>query len=220
MATREVLAELAASWSGRSGVAVDLQAIAGVALAQRVRAGEAFDVVVLAGDVLAALEAEGHIAPGSRVAVADSSVALAVPAGAPHPDLSSAEAVREALRAAKRVGYSTGPSGAHLQALLDRWALAADVGPRLVRAPPGVPVAKMLAAREADLGFQQLSELANQPGIEVVGLLPPAIQCTTTFAAGIGARASRAEAARAWLTFLSSPGTAAVKRRHGMEPPA
>lgn len=220
MATREVLAELARAWSKRGGIAVELEAIAGVALAQRVRAGEAFDVVVLADDVLAALESEGHILAGSRVPVADSAVALAVPAGAAHPDLSSEAAVREAIRTARRVGYSTGPSGSHLKALLAAWGLAAAIEPRLLQAPPGVPVATLVASGEASLGFQQLSELVNQPGIEVAGVLPPAIQRITTFAGGVGARSTRADDARAWLAFLAAAETSAVKRRHGMEPPA
>ena len=128
--------------------------------------------------------------------------------------------MRDALRAARRIGYSTGPSGSHLKSLLLRGSVVAEIERRLLQAPPGVSVARMLSSGEADIAVQQLSELVNQPGIDVVGLLPADIQRITTFAAGIGARSSRAEDARAWLRYLGSPETAAVKRRCGLQPAA
>ena len=220
MATSAALAELAKSWTTASGTAIDLEATGGVTIVQRVRSGEVFDVVFLADDLLATLEREGLIVAGSRVAVADSAIAVAVPKGAPRPDLSTGEAVRDALRAAKRIAYSTGPSGSHLKSLLLRWSVVAEIEKRLLQVPPGMPVARIVAAGEADIGIQQMSELVNQPGIDIVGSFPPDIQRITTFAGGIGARCRRVDEAAAWLRDLASPGRAAVKRRYGLESPA
>jgi molybdate transport system substrate-binding protein len=119
---------------------------------------------------------------------------------------------------AKRVCYSTGPSGDHFKALCERWGLSDSVLARALKAPPGVPVAALVANGEADLGVQQLSELIGQPGIEVVGSLPQEIQAVTVFAAGVSTSSPEREAAEALVTYLTSSGTGAVKRRHGMEP--
>ena len=218
MATSAALAELAQAWSRASGIPIELEAVGGVTIVQRVRAGEVFDAVFVADDLLATLEREGLVASGSRVGIAESAIAVAVRAGAARPDLSSGDAVREALRAARRIGFSTGPSGSHLKSLLLRWSVVSEIEPRLLQAPPGMPVARIVASGEADLGIQQMSELLNQPGIDVAGPFPPDIQRITTFAGGVGARSKRAADARAWLAFLASPETAAVKRRHGLEP--
>ena len=218
MATAAALAELAKSWSQATGTAIGLEAVGGVTIVQRVRSGEAFDVVFLADDLLATLEREGLIGAGSRVGIANSAIAVAVRAGAPRPDLASGEAVRDALRAARRIAYSTGPSGSHLKSLLLRWSVVAEVERRLVQAAPGEPVAGLVASGQADVGIQQLSELVNQPGIDIAGVLPADIQRITTFAGGVGARSERAEDARAWLRYLASPEIAPVKRRFGLEP--
>ena len=119
---------------------------------------------------------------------------------------------------ARRICYSTGPSGDHLKALCEKWGLADSVLARALVAPPGVPVASLVANGDADLGFQQLSELIGQPAIEVVGPLPPEIQAVTVFSAGVSVKSSDPEAARALVAFLASAETGPVKRRHGMEP--
>lgn len=220
MATSAALAELATSWSATSGIAIELEAVGGVTIVQRVRSGEAFDVAFLADDLLATLEREGLIVPGSRVAIANSAIAVAVRRGAPQPDISSGDKVRDALRAAKRIAYSTGPSGSHLKSLLLRWSVVAEIEKRLLQAPPGTPVARILASGEADIGIQQMSELVNQPGIDIVGAFPPDIQRITTFGGAIGARSHRVEDARAWLRFLASPELATVKTHHGLGSPS
>ena len=138
--------------------------------------------------------------------------------GAAHPDISNEDAVRTAISAARRVGYSTGPSGDHLLGLCERWGLLPGMADRMLKAPPGVPVAKLVAEGEADLGFQQLSELLDAPGIEIVGPLPPEIQAVTVFAAGVAARSARADDTQALIDYLTSPDADAVKRAHGMDP--
>lgn len=218
MATRKLLAELADAYIARSGTAVAIESTGGVDAARRVRGAEAFDVVVLAADVIDELIVGGHLAAGSRVDLVRSKAALAVRAGAKHPAIGSEVDVERAVRSARRVGFSTGPSGAHLERLLVRWGILEETRPRLVQAAAGVPVASLVARGEVELGIQQLGELLDTDGVEVVGTLPPPIEHVTVFSGGIGAGSHNADAAREMLAFLASPETAAAKQRHGMEP--
>lgn len=219
MATRQILAVLAEAYRRRAGLDVVITPMGGVDAARAVRAGEPFDIVVLAANVMERLEAEGHILPGSRADLARSGIAMAVRAGAPRPAIGDEESVKRAMLESHAVAYSTGPSGDHLKHLWERWGVADRMSGRALQAPAGVPVGALLARGEADLGFQQLSELIDMPGIDVVGPLPPAIQSVTMFTAGIGAKSLEAEAARAFIAQLASPEAGATKRRYGMEAP-
>lgn len=218
MATRALLADLAAAWRTRSGVEVAIQSVGGVDAARRVQSGEAFDLVVLAADAIDKLLASGHAVPGSRVDLVCSGVAVAVGEGAAPPDIASEDAFKRAVLAARTVGYSTGPSGTALLKLFERWGLFETLMGRLVQARPGVPVASLVASGEVELGVQQLSELLNVPGIRIVGPLPEAIRIDTIFAAAICSTSAQRDVVRTLLDFLASPETAATKRRHGMEP--
>lgn len=218
MATRQVLADLVAAFAQQSGAGAAIESVGGVDAARRVAAGEPFDVVILASDAIDKLMAAGHLLPGSKVDWVHSGVAVAVPAGAPLPDIGSEDAVRSAVLAAPSISLSTGPSGVALARLFERWGIADQIAPRMVQAPPGVPVGSLVAKGEVALGFQQLSELLHVPGIQIVGPLPPAIQITTTFSSGIGALSQQAEAARALLAWLASPAAEEAKRKQGMSP--
>jgi molybdate transport system substrate-binding protein len=222
MATRQVLAELAAAFEARSGYRVAIESVGGVDAAKRVQAGEAFDVVILASDALGQLADSGHVMPHSRVDLVRSPVAIAIPAGAARPDVSTEDALRQTVLAAPSLGYSTGPSGTHLSRLFERWGIQSAIQSRIVQPPPGVSVGGLLARGEVALGFQQLSEMMHVQGIEVLGTLPPGVQFITTFSAGLSTRLSadsaQALAVRAMLDFMASPEAASVKRRHGMEP--
>lgn len=218
MATRQVLVELVAAYGPLSGASVAIESVGGVDASRRVLAGEVFDLVVLASDAMHKLAAAGKLVPGSVVDLVHSGVAVAVPAGAPQPDIGSEDAVRQAVLAAPTLSYSTGPSGVALAALFERWGIAETVRERIVQAPPGVPVGTLVARGEVALGFQQLSELLHVPGITVLGPLPPEIQITTTFSAGVGIHAAQPEAARALIAFMASGAAAEAKRRQGMEP--
>ena len=217
MATRLILGELAQRYEAASGVGVAIKAMGGVDAARLVREGEATDIVVLASGPMAKLEAEGHILTGSIKGFARSGMAIAVRTGAEPPDISDEDAVRRAVLAAKTVCYSTGPSGDHLLQLCERWGLPAD-SERLLKAPPGVPVGSLVAQGDADLGFQQLSELIHVPGIAVVGPLPPEIQAVTVFAAGVCSASAQPAQTQDLIAYLTSPDTDGVKRDQGMEP--
>jgi molybdate transport system substrate-binding protein len=219
MATRRVLAELGARYQVATGVAVSMAAAGGVDAAKRVRAGEVFDLVILADDVIETLETEGHLAAGSRVAFVRSAMAMAVRDGETRPDIGSEEAVRTALMSARSIGYSTGPSGTHLLAVLKSWGLDSTAKPgRLVQAKPGIPVASLVASGEAAIGIQQLSEFLGEPGIEVVGVLPPPVQARTIFSIGIGARSAYVEEARAAIAYFNASEAVEIMRRFGLEP--
>ncbi len=217
MATRALLADLVRE-AADPGVQVGFESVGGVDAARRVAAGEACDLVVLAGDAIARLQAAGAVLPGSRVDLVRSAMAVAVPAGRPHPDIDSEASLLQAVAEASTLGYSTGPSGDHLLALLERWGLRQRLAARLVQAPPGVPVAALVARGEVALGFQQLSELRGVDGVDVVGLLPPGAEYVTVFAGAVAAASTAAQAAQQWLQWAASPATEALKRRHGMTP--
>ncbi|MDZ7858777.1 substrate-binding domain-containing protein [Sphaerotilus sp.] len=220
MATRQVLADLVAAFAQRTGATAAIESVGGVDAAKRVMAGEAFDVVILASDAIDKLLAAGRVVAGSKVDLVHSGVAVAVRAGALRPDIGSEAAVREAVRSARSVSYSTGPSGVALAKLFERWGLADALRDRLVTPPPGVPVGSLVARGEVELGFQQYSELINLGGIDVLGPLPPEIQITTTFSAGVCATASpeQAQAVREMLAFMASADADDAKRRQGMDP--
>ncbi len=218
MATRQVLAELIAQFQQTTPQPVSLESVGGVDAARRVQGGEAFDVVILAANAIEQLIQADRIVLGSRVDLVHSGVSIAVRAGAARPAIASEEAVRQAVLAAHTLGYSTGPSGVHLAKLFERWGIADAIQSRIVQAPPGVPVGSLVAKGEVELGFQQLSELIHQDGIDVLGPLPPAIQITTTFSAGLSTTSTQARAVSALLDFMVSPAAAPILRRNGLEP--
>jgi molybdate transport system substrate-binding protein len=218
MATKQVLADLAAQWSAVSGTAVNVESVGGVDAAKRVQAGEAFDAVVLAANAIEQLTQAGRIVPGSRVDLVRSGVFVAVRAGAPRPPIDSEEAVKQAVLAARNISYSTGPSGVHLLKMFERWGIADQIKARTVQAPPGVPVGSLVARGEVELGFQQLSELIHLQGVDVVGPLPPAIQIITTFSAGLSVTSTQPDLVRECLRYMASPAADEAKRRQGMEP--
>jgi molybdate transport system substrate-binding protein len=218
MAMRHVLAELGDAYEQKSGQPISVVSAGGVDAARRVAEGEAFDFVVLAVDAIEQLAAGGRVDPGSRTDLARSAVAIAVAAGATRPDVSTESAIRDAVLSARSIGYSTGPSGAHLVRLFERWGIADAIAPRILQAPPGIPVGTLVARGDVELGFQQLSELMHLPGIDVVGPLPAEIQVETVFSAAVCTASNCPAAAKGWLSFLASPEGDAAKRRHGMEP--
>jgi len=217
MATRQLLAELAAKWQRKTGIDVTIESVGGVDAARRVQAGEAFDGLVLASDAIDKLIIAGCVVAGSRVDLVQSSVAVAVKAGTRLPDISSEAALRSAIVAAPSIGYSTGPSGVALVKLFEHWGLLEVLQSRIVQAPPGIPVGTLVARGEVALGFQQLSELMHLDGITVVGTLPDAVAITTIFSVGTCAASMQRETAERLFAFMASTETVSVKQKHGMQ---
>ncbi|CAL8478588.1 molybdate transport system substrate-binding protein (plasmid) [Caballeronia sp. S22] len=218
MATRQVLNDLASAFEAKSGERVAIESVGGVAALKRIEEGEEFDIVVLASDAIDRLAASARIDAASRVRIARSGVAIAVAKGAPRPAIDDEAAVREAVLAARSIGYSTGPSGVYLTRLFERWGIAERIASRIVQAPPGVAVGTLIARGEVELGFQQMSEMIGVEGIDVLGMLPPRIQTLTVFEGAICANANAPQLARVFLAFLASPDADGAKVRHGMEP--
>ncbi|HEV8211796.1 MAG TPA: substrate-binding domain-containing protein [Vicinamibacterales bacterium] len=206
--------------SGSTLTVVSGGSVAGAAdsIPDRLQRGERADVVIMAAAGIDDLAKAGHLVAGSRVDLARSSIGLAVRAGAPKPDIGSVDALRRALLAAKSVAYSASVSGVYISTeLFQRLGIAAEMSSKS-RKVDGEPVGAVVARGEAELGFQQISELRPVPGVEVVGPLPADVQRVTVFSAAAGARSANPAGGRALITFLSSPAAAAAIAKSGMDP--
>lgn len=190
------------------------------AVPARLARGEKLDVVIMVGYALDDLIKQGKVLPDSKVVLARSSIGVAVKAGAPKPDISSAEAVKQALLAAKSIAYSDSASGVYISTqMFQRLGIAAQMEGK-ARKIPATPVGEIVAQGEAELGFQQIAELKAVEGIDLVGPLPPELQQVTLYSAGIVAGSHDPAAARKLLDFLASPAAAPAIAATGLEPVA
>jgi molybdate transport system substrate-binding protein len=217
-AYKEVLHELLPQFEQASKHKVVTRFSSSTDILKRTQAGEHADVVILASDWLEKLIQSGKIVPGSRVDLAKSGIGVAVRAGAPKPDISSGDAVRRAVLAARSVGYSGGASGTYMVGLFQRLGIAEEVKAKGRQTPPGVAVGELIARGEVELGFHQVSELLPVAGIDILGPLPPELQQITVFSSGIHLATKDREAARALVQFLASPRAIPFIRKNGMEP--
>lgn len=213
---KEPLLALATAFETSSGHKVVVGFGGTDALARRVSDGEAVDVVIVSNESIDRLIAAGKLASGSRADLAKVGVGIALRAGLPKPDVSSAEAVKQAVLAAKSVAYSSGPSGYYIVEMLRRMGIADQIKDKVKQPASGVQVGEMVARGEADLGFQQVTELVHVKGIDYLGPLPPEIQNITVYSAGLHGTAS--DAAKAFVRFITAPDAASVIRKSGMEP--
>lgn len=190
------------------------------AIALRLERGEPADVVITSTTSLADFAGRRRIVPDSRVDLVTSRIGAAVRAGAEKPNISSVDALTRALLAARSIAYSSSVSGVYLSTeLFPRLGIADRLAPKLVRVSTG-RVAEAVARGEAELGFQQVSELLPEPGVDFVGPLPDAVQKITVYAAAVDARSAARATAEALIRFLSSPSSAAVFAVRGLEPVA
>ena len=191
------------------------------ALTKRIEGGEAFDLAVLTPAAVNDLSGKGKLVAGSRTNLARVGVGVVVKEGTPKPDISSVEAFKKALLAAKSVAYidpaAGGSSGIYVSGLLDKLGVAAEVKAK-AKLIHGGAVAEHIAKGEAELGIHQISEILPVKGITLVGPLPAEIQNYTVYAAGLGASAKDGEAAKALIMALSGPAAADVLKSKGMEP--
>ncbi len=187
-------------------------------VAKRVAGGEVADLVFLPAAQIEDLLKFGKLVPGSRVNIATSGVGVAIRAGAPKIDVSSADGLKKALLSAKSIAYSSGPSGVHIAKLIEKWGIAAQVKSKIVPPSPGTPIGEVVARGDAEIGFQQVSELLPVKGIDYLGALPADINEITMFSAGVHKAASVPEAARALLKYLTAPEAVPTIKKTGMEP--
>ena len=184
----------------------------------RLNRGEAADVVILAREALDDLVAKGKVVPGSQVDLVRSTIGMAVRAGAPKPDISSVDALKRTLLAAKSIAYSASASGVYLSTELFPQLGIADAIKDKSRRIESERVGTVVARGDAEIGFQQVSELLPIPGLDYVGPLPEAVQRVTVFSAGIATNAKNLAAARALIRYLTSAEVAPTIRKSGLEP--
>src|SRR5882672_2624617 len=188
------------------------------AIPNRIDRGEPVDVVIVAADALGELVKRGRVVPASRIDLVRSSIAMAVRKGEPRPDISTLDALKKTLLAAKSIAYSDSASGVYIEKeLIPRLGIAEQLRGK-ARAIPAEPVGKVVARGEAQLGFQQLSELKPIEGIEIVGLLPADTQKVTIFSGGISSSSNQPEAAKSLLNYLSSAKARPTIAKTGLEP--
>jgi molybdate transport system substrate-binding protein len=185
---------------------------------KRLAAGESYDLLIMSSPSIDEHLKDGKLVPGSRVDLAKSGVAVGVKAGAKKPDISSVDALKKTVLAAKSVGYSTGPSGNIVMALFERLGVLDQIRGKLKQTPTGVFVGSIIANGEVEIGFQQISELSQFEGVDYVGPLPSQVQQYTTFSSGIMKGTKEEEPSRALVRFLTSKDAAPVYRKRGMEP--
>jgi len=185
---------------------------------KRLAAGETYDLLIMSSGSIDEHIKAGKVAAGSRVDLARSGVGVAVGKGVAKPDISSVEALKKSLLAAKSIGYSTGPSGVYIVTVFDKLGIADEIKGKLKQTPTGVFVGTIIANGEAELGFQQVSELSHFPGIDYVGPLPAEVQRFTMFSSGVIASAKEAEAAKSLVKFITAPAAADAYKKRGLEP--
>jgi molybdate transport system substrate-binding protein len=209
---------LAGRYEAEGGVRIDADFAPTLGLLARLRGGEGADVVILTREGLDELKAQGSVAADSCVDLARSFVGIAVKAGAGHPDIATEAALRAALLAARCVAYSRiGASGIFFAQLIERMGIAAEINARAHIVPSGF-TAEQLLTGEADFAVQQISELKQIEGVEVVGPIPHHLQTPAVFSAGRLAHSPRAVESDLLLKYLASPEVAPVLRESGLEP--
>ena len=217
-ATEEAYRELVPQFEKASGHKVTTVFTGTLAANKRLAAGETYDLLIMSAPSIEEHIKAGKVVPGSRVDLAKSGVGVGVKAGASKPDISTTEALKKTLLAAKSIGYSTGPSGVYILGLFQRLGIADEIKGKLKQTPTGVFVGSIIASGDAEIGFQQVSELSHFAGVDYVGPLPADIQQFTTFSSGIMAGAKEADAANALVKFITAPAAASAFTKRGMEP--
>ena len=220
-AMKAAIEEIAPPFERASGHVVRVVYGPSGGLARRFNAGESADLVVVDSKVLDELIRQGKIALG-RTDVARTGIGIAVRKGAPKPDVSSAEALRRALLAAKSIGH-TAPAGggvtaAHIMGVFAKLGIAAEVAPKvkLAAGGPDGRVSVLVSSGEAEIGLQLVSELMSNPEVEVIGMLPAELQLIATISACIAAAAKQPEPAKAFIRHLAAPAAMTVYKAKGL----
>ena len=215
-AVREPYRELVPVFEKATGHRVTIDWGGTVDIVKRVGAGEVADIVIIPAARVDDFVKQGLLV--GRIDLARSGVGVAVRAGAPRPDVSSAAALRNTLLAARSIVLSSGPSSVYLPTLFQKMGIAEQIKSKIIQIGPGLPVGEAVARGEGEIGFTQISELMSVKGADYLGPLPADVQFITVFSAGLHAAAPAPDAARALIKFLTTPDAAPVLKRHGMEP--
>jgi molybdate transport system substrate-binding protein len=217
-AVKEAYTEMFPQFEKASGHKIAITWAGTVDIKKKIAAGEVYDFLVIASPEMDGFIKDGKVVAGSKADLVKSGVGVAVKAGAPKPDFSSAEALKKVLVAAKSVGYSQGPSGVYMLSLFEKMGIADHVRAKAKVTQPGVPVATVIASGEAEIGFQQVSELIHEKGIDFLGPLPAEIQRITTFSGGTHSASKEQAAAKVLQSFLTAPERAPDLKKHGLSP--
>jgi molybdate transport system substrate-binding protein len=216
-AIKETLTELAPQFEKASGHKLAITWAGTVDIKKKIAAGETYDLVICASPEMETFIKDGKITANSKVDLVRSSIGVAVKAGAPKPDVTSGDALKQALLAAKSIGYSTGPSGVYLQSLFEKMGIADQIKAKAKVTTPGVPVATFIRNGDAEIGFQQVSELIHEQGIDFIGPIPAEVQKVTVFSSGVHVASKEQIGAKALQKFLNAPAAAPVIKKHGLE---
>jgi molybdate transport system substrate-binding protein len=188
-----------------------------VEIMSRLKSGESADLVIMASSGIDELSKLGIIKPESRQNYVQSGIGIGMQKGAKKPDISSADAVKQALLNAKSVAYSTGPSGVYLVSLFEKMGITAAIAPKL-KVIQGEPVGAVVERGDAEIGLQQVPEILAVPAIDYVGPLPPEIQRITTFVFGTHQKVGDSAAVKAWMTTLQSAAAIPIIKKFGLDP--
>jgi molybdate transport system substrate-binding protein len=219
LATREAYLELVPQFEQSTGTKVTTTWAGTVDINKRMAAGEVFDLIISSNAAIGDLTTQGKIVAGTGTILAKAGIGIGVRKGAPKPDVGTPDAFKRTLIAAKTVGLSTGPSGVYLEKLFGRLGVADAVKAKTKLIPSGGTVSTLLASGEAEIGFQQISEIAHADGVDYVGPLPAELQLISVFTAGVHTGAAYPDEARALVKFLTTPASTAVMKKHGLEAP-
>jgi molybdate transport system substrate-binding protein len=219
-AMREVMEELVPMFERASGHKVAISFLSGGVLPVKMKEGAQADVVLTTPATIDDLVAAGRVVANTRVDFVRSGAGVAVRAGAPKPDVSTPAAFKDALLAAKSVGYSQGPSGVHFMNVLTQLGIAELIKAKGVVPPLGSRVGTLVAKGEAEIGVQQITELLQIPGIDFVGPLPKELQANIVYAAAIPMSVKERDAAAEFIKFLLSEPALPVIKKVGLEPVA
>jgi molybdate transport system substrate-binding protein len=217
-ATEEAYKELAPQFEKASGHKVTTIFTGTLGVMKRLSDGESYDLLIMSRQSIDELAQAGKVVAGSRTDIAKSGVGVAVGKGKPKPDISTVDALKKTLLAAKSIGYSTGPSGIYVVTMFQKMGIADEIKSKLKQTPTGVFVGSIIASGEAEIGFQQVSELSFFPGIDYVGPIPAEVQLITVFSAGIPTGTKQADAAKALVSFITAPAAAAIFKKHALDP--
>jgi molybdate transport system substrate-binding protein len=217
-AVKEAVMDIAARFEKESGHRVRFTWGGSESIAKRVGDGEVFDVVINTSQGIDRLAAAGSLTKDGKADFSRSAVAVAVRSGAPRPDLTTVDGLKAGLLKANSIAISSGASGRYLEQVFQRLGIVEQIKHKIVQPPSGAQIGELLARGEAELGFQQVTELKHAKGIDYLGVLPAELQNYTVWAAGVHAGAPQPAAARDFARALTAPASAAAIRSSGMDP--